>query len=51
MTPSLDTVVLVMLAQGHRPTEIGGVLRHVFGLSMPEAVHLATVRAGDTGTP
>lgn len=30
-------------SHGMRPSEAGWVLHHVFGIEMPEAVHIATV--------
>ena len=41
-------VVSGLRANGFRPTEVGWVLRHVFGISMPEAVHIATVASEDS---
>jgi len=38
-----EEVLREMVDGGYRPTEIGWVLWHVFGLSMPDAVHRATV--------
>lgn len=44
-----DTLIETLLAQGFSPTEIGWVVHHVLGTSMPEAVHLASVRASQNG--
>jgi 16S rRNA C967 or C1407 C5-methylase (RsmB/RsmF family) len=38
-----EEVLQSLADSGQRPTEIGWVLHHVFGISMPEAVHKATV--------
>ncbi len=38
---SASVVAVDLTAKGFRVLEVGWVLRHVFGISMPEAVHLA----------
>lgn len=40
----LPAIVAATLgSHGLRPSETGWVLHHVFGISMPEAVHMATI--------
>lgn len=47
----LDTSIVArtLRAHGLLPSETGWVLHHVFGISMPEAVHVAIVAAEAQG--
>jgi hypothetical protein len=38
-----EVVAATLRSHGLRPSEAGWVLHHVFGTSMPEAVHIATM--------
>ena len=42
-TITKEEVMESLADSGKRPSEIGWVLHHVFGIAMPDAVHQATV--------